>query len=294
MSRVLRLFVVFALFIPPVTYAAPADAPALKTVDVPASGRWTELIPNGTVVAAERLKAGKLRFRDKGGRWHYCTAQLTSSYDGTGSDPTDSTLLLTAAHCVRPGFTEFTFSADDASGVQDVIPVCITRNTKWIDPDSGQTFDPFINARFDYAFLKIPTQAVDPFNIRWAGGDWSNDAFENDLILEDDINVIGIPATGTTLSKLSSGTIKMRPDFYHRKLNTLSTSDASFTKGTSGGAWLKSDEIVSITSSYIGMTSNTGVGAYVTIYGPILHDDAHRLAVFTEQSTQVSSWECRE
>jgi hypothetical protein len=282
-----------ALFIlcPQVVEAAPK---AQKVIEVPASGRWTELIPNGTVVAYERARAGKLTFRDRNGLEHYCTAQLTTAYDGTGTAPAQATLLLTAAHCARAGFSDFSFTSDDLSVT--VVPVCVTRNSKWIDPDPiSQVADPFINIRFDYAFLKLPASpSITTFyQIKWSG-DWSDSSFKNEHILEANIDVIGVTEAGT-LSKLSSGQVKMRPDFYHPKLNSLSTSDLSFRSGTSGGAWLNNvspAQIISIISS-MAKTSNTNVPPYATLYGPILHEDAHKLADYTEKATTVSLGECK-
>ena len=275
---------------PQVVEAAPK---AQKVIEVPASGRWTELIPTGTVVAYDRARAGKLTFKDRNGLEHYCTAQLTTAYDGSGTAPTQATLLLTAAHCARAGFTDFSFTSDDGSVT--VVPTCVTRNIKWIDPDPlSQPSDPFINIRFDYAFLKL-LPATPPitnfYQIKWSG-DWSDSSFRNEHILEDNIAIIGVTAAGT-LSKLSSGQVKMRPDFYHPKLNSLSTADLSFSFGTSGGAWLNNvNEIISIISS-MAKTSNTGVPSYATLYGPILHDDAHKLADYTEKSTTVSFGDCK-
>jgi hypothetical protein len=100
------------------------------------------------------------------------------------------------------------------------------------------------------------------------------------------------------LKTLFSGDLEMRPDFYHRRLNAISTKDLTFTKGTSGGAWLRQSKIVSLTSSYIGKTTNTNASPtyndYLTLYGPILHEDAHQLARLTEMATTADEYmRCR-
>lgn len=271
-----------------------AAAPPLEPRDVPASGGWADVVPNSPTSPGsyEKQRTGRLTITYNG-QTHYCTAQLIRS-GGSGN----ATLLLTAAHCARPGST-YSFVSEEGGHTATV--ACVTRNHDWDDTDHPP-FGKFINARLDYAFLKIKETIAEQFDVQWENKAWKD---AKTLEFRDKISVVGYPdplAAGTVpLSILNLGALQVRPDFYHRKLNAISTTNVGFTKGTSGGAWLdvhnsSKPEIVSLTSSYIGKTtpSNSVVGQYITIYGPILHKDAKTLAVFAENSPTTDGGECQD
>lgn len=293
MSNALRLSAVFALICAAVSAPVTA-APPLEPDYVPASGGWSDQAPKSEAADGYmRARTGRLSFKDENDEPHYCTAQLISPRN-SGS----ATLLLTAAHCARQNFPvdEYSFTSDDTTAQPVTVTVeCVTRNPNWKDPSSYPNhFDEFINARLDYAFLKINETSIPVyFQVNWAQT-WTD---TNPVSNSTHISVVGYPdpsGTGTVpLSTLNLGNLEVRPDFYHRKLNAISTPDVTFTKGTSGGAWINiAKKIVSITSSYMGKTLNTGVGDYITIFGPMLHDDARQLALFTEGAQADGDGQC--
>jgi hypothetical protein len=298
MSAALRFVVALGLSFPPIVNASAGDPP-LKPIVVPSSGGWMDLGPKTSPVSdlEVRKRTGRLKIEDSLGNNHYCTAQIVIPLkSGDSSSHANDPILLTAAHCARSDFTIVSFVSDDANTT--LMVNCKTRNSHWVDPNDASKSqpNPFINARFDYAFLKIATTPPDHFTIKWRDS-WA----DNKLKYTPGISVVGYPdasGTGQTpLSVLALGTFQLRSDFYHQKLNAISTPDVTFTNGTSGGAWLQPNggsvpEVVSLTSSYIGKTSNSGVEDYITIYGPILHDDAHKLALFTAESTTATGGDC--
>ena len=62
---------------------------------------------------------------------------------------------MTAAHCVRPEFTNFSFTTNSATAqISNTDFTCVARNDEWLDNAQG-IVKQFINARYDYAFIKI-------------------------------------------------------------------------------------------------------------------------------------------
>jgi hypothetical protein len=300
MSCSYRLIVALGLSLPTMVSALAGDPP-LKPIVVPSSGGWMDLVSKTSPTSdAETIKrVGRLKIEDSRGDTHYCTAQLVVPFKtGDMSSHANDPLLLTAAHCARSDFTIVSFVPQDLPTTITVN--CKARNSHWVDPNdtSKPQPDPFINARFDYAFLKIASDMHPTFKIKW-GDSWMDNTLKN----KPGVTAVGYPdaiGTGETpLSALALGNLELRSDFYHQKLNAISTPDVTFTNGTSGGAWLQLQEgmgavpyVVSLTSSYIGKTSNTGVQDYITIYGPILHDDAHKLALFAAESETDTGGDC--
>jgi hypothetical protein len=143
---------------------------------------------------------GKLKFQDTFGNWHYCTAELAvagPTLTGGGAH-TRATFLLTAAHCVRPGFKNYSFKKESEIAYTDLNSFCITRNPNWVDPDLGKNVDPFINARFDYAFIKLPSGVNKQgwYQISWDNHDWSDANYNNQLIGSALSPVIPLPDPG--------------------------------------------------------------------------------------------------
>jgi hypothetical protein len=209
---------------------------------------------------------------------HYCTAQIIAA-----------NVILTAAHCARSGFTDYNFVVDgDHSKTYTV--KCVTRNSNWLDPATNPKVDPFINLRFDYAFLRTNESVPTPSGLTV---DYSNTWYQgitNKLPGKSPIS-IGYPAA-EPISGLYALTTQAFSEVYHPSINSISTADTSFTKGISGGAWLLSDghggfTVESLNSSYAITVNNLSSSplSYVTVYGPILDGDAQYLAQFTAQST---------
>jgi hypothetical protein len=175
---------------------------------------------------------------------------------------------------------------------------CKLRNRDWRDPPLTDPPNQFINARLDYGFIRLdPTRTPhwNAFPVDWAGT-WK---VANPLRFKDRIQVVGYPDPNGTgqgqLETLSTNDLTILPDFYHQKLNRISTKHISFTKGTSGGAWLDvknphAPKIVSLTSAYVGVPVDANAGQYITIYGPILHQDAMTLAAAAGDDSQTTGY----
>jgi hypothetical protein len=106
--------------------------------------------------------------------------------------------------------------------------------------------DPFINVRFDYAFMKLADSVSKQsgldvkFEYSWP---WTAQTYnaDNNKLPTNSILSIGYPATETALGTapvLYGLQAPVYSEVYHPNIDTIATPDANFTRGISRGAWL--------------------------------------------------------
>jgi hypothetical protein len=285
--------------------ACAADSEIPDILEVPTAGAVFDTVAKdpSTPSAFVSPRTGRLKLVERADstKYHYCTAEIIKS-----GGAANAILLLTAAHCLRPDLSFVSFTSESGSHIADIATAadaveCTLRNKDWRDPPFDSPPNKFINARLDYGFIRLKPSIVTGwpfFKVDWSGT-WKD---SNPLRFKQRINVVGYPdssGNGTVALKLlSSSDLTIVPDFYHQKLNRISTADTTFTKGTSGGAWLDMTNaydihIVSITSAYVGTRVDADTSEYITLYGPILHDDARKYAELAGNSSTTDGSECQ-
>jgi hypothetical protein len=285
-----RVVLVLAVCAHPVLARAADPAPLLDMPVVIDSGHsvnvdvGTKALPdNGTYSGF----IGQLKFTitDEFGTKtdHYCTAEAV-----------DNDVILTAAHCIGTNavFSTYKFTLASAPTGTQYQPSCMVRSTNWQPP--GNNVDPFVNVRFDYAFLHVsPSLGNNHLQL-----DISQAWFPSlqHTQFKKTIQSIGYPAaepSGQSKPYVLKATIF--EDLLHPYINAVSSSDASFTFGISGGAWIDPTttppSVESLNSSFAQVTSSSRgfSNSYITIYGPMFDADADFLEKFAENHTNAGS-----